>query len=161
MEKNALQRCRPCEPVEQLFKKRADLVKMLMFQAKRFWWKSFSKTLGDAPDADVEEIVADALVVFLHAEEEDEAQGNQLLTKMLKNIKWLANKRGLKNVVLHSFTHLSDSTASPAYAQTLLEAGAKRLRGTGYDVWVTPFGYFCEWELAVYGESLAKVFKSL
>jgi hypothetical protein len=84
-----------------------------------------------------------------------------LLTKTLKNIKWLANKRGLKNIVLHSFTHLSNSTASPDYAHGFLEGAAERLRGTGYHVWLTPFGYFCEWELAVYGESLAKVFKSL
>jgi hypothetical protein len=132
-----------------------------MFQAKRFWWKSFSKTLEDMPEVDVEETVTDAVVVFLHAEEEDEAKGNPLLTKTLKNIKWLANKRDLKNVVLHSFTHLSDSTASSDYAQAFLESAAERLRGTGYHVWLTPFGYFCEWELSVYGESLAKVFKAL
>jgi hypothetical protein len=136
-------------------------VKLLMFQAQRFGWKSFSKTLEDAVDVDVEETVTEALVVFLHAEEEDETKGNRLLTKTLKNIKWLANKRGLKNIVLHSFTHLSNSTASPDYAHGFLEGAAERLRGTGYHVWLTPFGYFCEWELAVYGESLAKVFKSL
>jgi hypothetical protein len=134
-----------------------------MFQAKRFGWKSSDKTLAEAPDVDVEETVTDAVVVFLHAEAGDEAGGNRLLTKALKNVKWLANKRGLKNIVLHSFTHLSDSstTALPDYAQAFLEAGADRLRGTGYNVWLTPFGYSCEWELAVYGESLAKVFKVL
>jgi hypothetical protein len=138
-----------------------SLVKLLMFQAKRFWWKSFSKTLEDVPDVDVEETVTGAVIVFLHAEEEDETKGNRLLTKVLKNIKWLANKRGLKNIILHSFTHLSDSTASQDYAQAFLESAAERLRGTGYSVWLTPFGYFCEWELSVYGESLAKVFKAL
>lgn len=132
-----------------------------MFQAKRFWWKSFNKTLGHVADVDVDETVTEAVVVFLHAEEEDEAKGKQLLTKTLKNIKWLANKRGLKNIVLHSFTHLSDSTAPPDYAHAFLEGAAERLRGTDYNVWLTPFGYFCEWELTVYGESLAKVFKSL
>jgi hypothetical protein len=136
-------------------------VKLLMFEARRFWWKSFSKTLEDVPQVDVEKTVTDAVVVFLHAEEEDEAKGNKLLTKTLKNIKWLANKRDLKNIVLHSFTHLSDSTASSDYAQAFLESAAERLQGTGYHVWLTPFGYFCEWELSVYGESLAKVFKAL
>ena len=136
-------------------------MKLLMFEAKRFWWKSFSKTLEDVPQVHVEETVTDAVVIFLHAEEEDEAKGNKLLTKTLKNVKWLANKRGLKNIVLHSFTHLSDSTASSDYAQAFLESAAERLRGTGYRVWLTPFGYFCEWDLSVYGESLAKVFKAL
>lgn len=40
-------------------------MKLLMFQAKRFWWKSFSKTLEDVSDVDVEETVTDTVVVFL------------------------------------------------------------------------------------------------
>lgn len=135
-------------------------MKLLLFQAKHFYWASFSKTLADVPDREVSETVPEALVVFLHAEAEDETKPG-LETKVIKNIKWLANKRGLKNVVLHSFTHLSESTASPEFARELLHRLDERLTGTGYRVWQTPFGYFCEWDLAVYGDSLAKVFKSL
>lgn len=135
-------------------------MKLLLFQAKRFYWKSFSKTLESAPDQDVVETVTEAVVIFLHAEAEDEVQPG-LETKVVKNIKWLANKRGLKNIVLHSFTHLSGSTASPEFAQTLLNGLEQRLRSTGYQVWQTPFGYFCEWDLSVYGDSLAKVFKEI
>ena len=102
----------------------------------------------------------EALVVFLHAEAEDEDK-LRLETKVVKNIKWLANKRNLKNVVLHSFTHLSGSTASPEFAKIFLDSLDQRLANTGYEVRQTPFGYFCEWDLAVYGDSLAKVFKEL
>jgi hypothetical protein len=63
--------------------------------------------------------------------------------------------------VLHSFTHLSGSTATPEFAQNHLNRLDERLSNTGYRVWQTPFGYFCEWDLAVYGDSLAKVFKEL
>jgi hypothetical protein len=135
-------------------------LKLLLFQAKQFSWKSFSKTLDTVPDLDVAETVQEAVVVFLHAELEDEAKP-KLETKLAKNIKWLANKRELKRVVLHSFTHLSSSTASPEFAQVLLASLDQRLSETGYQVWQTPFGYFCEWELSVYGDSLAKVFKEL
>ena len=135
-------------------------MKLLLFQAKRFYWQSFSKTLADVPEVDVSEIVTGTVVVFLHAEAEDEVKP-KLETKIVKNIKWLANKRGLKNVVLHSFTHLSGSTAAPEFAQELLNRLEERLSNTGYQVWQTPFGYFCEWELAVFGDSLAKVFKDL
>lgn len=135
-------------------------MKLLLFQAKKFYWASFSKTLEDAPAQEVAETVTEALVVFLHAEAEDEAN-SKLETKVVKNIKWLANKRGLKNIVLHSFTHLSGSTASPAFAADFLNGLDRRLGDTGYTVWQTPFGYFCEWELAVYGDSLAKVFKEV
>ena len=133
-----------------------------MFQARRFWYRPFSKTLEQTEDASGEEEVPEAAVIFVHAEAEDEQRRSKVLTKALKNIKWLANKRGLKNIVLHSFTHLADSKASPEFAHNfLLEEVAGRLRQTGYNVWLTPFGYVCEWELSVYGESLAKVFKQI
>jgi hypothetical protein len=135
-------------------------VKLLLFQAKRFYWQSFSKTLDDVTDQDVSETVENTLVVFLHAEAEDEAKP-KLETKVVKNIKWLAKKRDLKNIVLHSFTHLSGSTASPEFAQDLLNRLDERLTATGYRVWQTPFGYFCEWDLSVFGDSLAKVFKEI
>jgi len=136
-------------------------MKLLMFQAKRFWFRSFSKTLEFVEDQTVEEEIRDAAVIFIHAEPQDETDASSVLTKALKNIKWIANKRGLKNVALHSFTHLSESNASPEFARESLETLAARLRSAGYAVSVTPFGYFCEWDLSVYGESLAKVFKAL
>ncbi|MBM4263022.1 MAG: hypothetical protein FJ145_16520 [Deltaproteobacteria bacterium] len=138
-------------------------MKLLCFQTKRFRWKSHSKTLPDVPDLDIEESVAEAVVIFVHAEAKDESDERQgsVLRQSLKHIKWLANKRGLKNIVLHSFTHLGGATASAAYAQAFIEGSAQRLRETGYQVWITPFGYFCEWDLSVYGDSLAKVWKEI
>jgi len=135
-------------------------MKLLMFQAKRFCFRSFERILDTVAKADVEETVTDAAVIFFHAETQDETQQNKVLTKALKNVKWLANKRGLKNIVLHSFTHLGGEAASPEFADEFLKAMAARLRATGYQVWLTPFGYVCEWDLSVYGESLAKVFKA-
>jgi hypothetical protein len=136
-------------------------VKLLMFAARHFTWRPFERTLPDGPDAAGETKVHAAAVIFIQAEAEDEARRSKVLTKTLKNIKWLAGKRGLHNVVLHSFTHLSLSKADPVFAQGLLEELAGRLRNVGYQVWITPFGWVCEWELSVHGESLAKVFKSL
>ena len=136
-------------------------MRLLMFQAKRFWWKSFSKTLEDAQDVEAEEAVDDAVVVFMHVEEKDAADRDDVFRKTLKNVKWLANKRDLRRVVLHSFTHLGGRNADPAFAADFIHELADRLRATGYEAWVTPFGYFNEWELSVYGESLGKVWKEL
>jgi hypothetical protein len=138
-------------------------MKLLCFQAKRFRWKTHAKTLPDVPDQDVEEEVAETLVAFIHAEASDEIEERRIsvLRQTLKHMKWLANKRGLKNIVIHSFTHLGGATASPAGAESIINALAERLRETGYQVWITPFGYFCEWDLDVYGESLAKVWKEI
>jgi hypothetical protein len=138
-------------------------MKLLCFQAKHFRWKSQSKTLVQAADQDVEEHVTDAVAVFLHAEQSDEEadKHSSILRQTLKHIKWLANKRGLKNIVIHSFTHLGGETSSPDFAESFISAVAQRLREASYSVWTTPFGYFCEWDLSVYGESLAKVWKEI
>ena len=84
-----------------------------------------------------------------------------ILRQTLKHIKWLANKRDIKNIVIHSFTHLGGETAAPDCAEAFINIVAQRLRETAYGVWTTPFGYFCEWDLSVYGDSLAKVWKEI
>lgn len=138
-------------------------MKLLCFQAKRFRWKTHSKTLPEVLAQDVDQTVETTLVVFIHAEARDaeEERITPVLRQTLKHIKWLANKRELNNIVLHSFAHLGGETAAPADAEAFITTLAERLRDTGYKVWITPFGYFCEWDLSVYGESLAKVWKEI
>lgn len=154
-------------------------MKILMYLAKNFSFRPFEKTLPavaqpaeevlygqtgglSTPAAPEEEVqVEQAVVIFVHCEPQDEAGPAGLETKFVKNVKWIAGKRGFKNVVLHSFTHLAEASASPQFAETFLQSAAARLGSTGYLVTLTPFGWTCEWKLSVYGESLAKVFKSL
>ena len=138
-------------------------MKLLCFQAKHFRWKTYSKTLVEVADQDVDEQVVDAIVIFVHAEKSDEEADKKpsVLRQTLKHIKWLANKRDFKNIVIHSFTHLGGETAAPDFAEALIKAVAERLRENTYTVWTTPFGYFCEWDLSVYGDSLAKVWKEI
>ncbi len=136
-------------------------MRLLMFLAQRFWWKSYSKTLAEVEDLAVEDEVTDAAVIFMQVEARDPANRDEVFRKTLKNIKWLANKRDLKRVVLHSFTHLGGENAPPEFAGAFIAELADRLRSTGYQVWITPFGYFNEWELKVYGESLGKVWKEV
>jgi hypothetical protein len=121
-------------------------MKVLLFYAPTFWFKTFQKVLDDAGDLDQEKTCHEAVVVFYHLEEEDVARKANVLAKFVKNIKWLAGKFNSRTVVLHSFNHLSLSKAPPEFAR---------------EVVVTPFGYLNEWKIHVAGESLAKVFKDL
>ncbi|HSE84867.1 MAG TPA: threonyl-tRNA synthetase editing domain-containing protein [Candidatus Binatia bacterium] len=138
-------------------------MKLLCFQAKRFHWKTHTKSLAEVADRDAEEEVVDTVVVFVHAEKSDTEANRKaaILRQTLKHIKWLANKRNFKTIVIHSFTHLGAETASADFAEALIETVAERLRENGYSVRTTPFGYFCEWDLSVYGDSLAKVWKEI
>jgi len=135
-------------------------MRVLTFLARSFCWQPFSQTLPDAPPAAPGE-ARDAVVAFIQVEMADEEAYARTFRHLLKHLKWLANKKGFKNIVLHSFTHLGGENASSQLAQQLFVEMAERLENTGYQVSLTPFGYFCSWQLDVYGESLAKVYKTI
>jgi len=131
-----------------------------MFYADDWWYRTAEKGLAEAPDAEAEEAFPEgAAVIFVHAEERDEQDRAVVTRKFLKNVKWLAGKFSTKNVVLHSFNHLSMSKASPGFALSVLDEVDERLKSVGYTVMRTPFGYFNEFRIHVAGDSLAKVYK--
>jgi len=132
-----------------------------MFYAPSFWFRTYEKVLEDVPEQDVENIAENAVVVFYHAEAGDMGREAGIITKLVKNIKWLAGKFKSRNVVLHSFNHLSASKAPPGFTGRLIADAKDRLARTGYTVVETPFGYLNEWKIHVAGDSLAKVFKEL
>ena len=137
-------------------------MKLLMFHAWRFGYHAHVRAFDDAPDPDaVECTTGAAVVVFVHAEQGDADREAKLVSKAARNVKWLANKRSLRNVVLHSFTHLAATKAPAQFASAFLEALARRLESNGYAVTVTPFGWSCAWSMDVHGDPIAKVFKSI
>ncbi len=133
---------------------------MLMFYAHEFWFRTTHRVLDSVEELDRDETVKKAVIAFIHAEAEDEGQSSKVLTKMVKNVKWLAGKFESKNVVLHSFSHLSGSSASPEFARQILVDAQKRLQTVGFTTQMTPFGYLHEFSLHVSGESLGRVFKA-
>lgn len=129
-----------------------------MFYAHEFWFRTTHSVLDSVEVLDCDERVKEAVVAFIHAEAEDERQSSKVLTKMVKNVKWLAGKFNSKSVVLHSFSHLSGSSASPEFARRILVDAQKRLQSVGFMTRMTPFGYLHEFSLHVSGESLGRVF---
>ena len=136
-------------------------MKLLLFYAPSFWFKTYKKVLEQVEIQDMEASSQHAVVVFYHAEEKDVDRRGKVLTKFVKNIKWLAGKFDSKTVVLHSFNHLSTSKAPAEFTEELIQEARQRLKISGYTVVMTPFGYLNEWKLHVAGESLAKVFKEI
>lgn len=134
-------------------------MKILMFYSPLFWFKTFEKVLEDVPECEIEKSTENTVVVFYHAEAPDVDKKGTVVTKLIKNIKWLSGKFGTKNVLLHSFNHLSTSKAPADFTRALIEEAKDRLLNAGFAVSETPFGYLNEWKIHVSGESLAKVFK--
>ena len=136
-------------------------MKLLLLFTHDYWLRPYEKSLPEAPDATGEVEIAPAVVAFVHVEAHDPERSAKLVTKAVKQVKWLAGKFATRNVVLHSFAHLASTRAEPAQAEAILGEMRERLASVGYVVCTTPFGYFNEFRLHVAGPSLAKVFVEL
>jgi predicted DNA-binding ribbon-helix-helix protein len=128
-------------------------VRLLMFHLREFWYR-----LNELDD-DSGVRFGESVLVWIHSESADAENRASVLRKMVKNIRWLANKTECMSVILHPFAHLDDDKAEPSFADGLIEETALRLRERDYDVHVVPFGHFTEFTLHVEGPSLGKVFK--
>jgi hypothetical protein len=136
-------------------------MKLLLFYVQDFWMRPARKSVLEAPEAEGELSAENAVLAMVHAETADAEREAKLVTKAIKQIKWVAGKFDSKRVVLHYFAHLDRESAPAELAQRLVERMAERLEAAGYQVTVTPFGYFTEFKLHVDGASLAKVYVEL
>ena len=102
----------------------------------------------------------EALVAFIHAEEQDEAEIKNVETKMVKNLKWAAKKNNTKTVVLHSFAHLAETKANPNFTKELFDRVEARMKNADYACDQTAFGYFMDLNITAPGISQARIFKS-
>ena len=91
-------------------------MKLLLFYAHSFSYETASKSLATVPDVKKKESVKDAAVIFFHVEAQDMEKRSKVVQKFVKNVKWLCGKFSTKNVVLHSFNHLSGSKAEPDFS---------------------------------------------
>ncbi|RLD55025.1 MAG: hypothetical protein DRJ01_17220, partial [Bacteroidetes bacterium] len=75
-------------------------MKLLMVYANSFTYKTTTKTLKEFPEINEKKEIEQALIGFIHAEEKDEENLTKKVTKMIKNLKWAANKNNTKKIVL-------------------------------------------------------------
>ncbi len=135
-------------------------MKLLLIYADRFGYRTTMKTVASEPDRDEATEITDALVGFIHFEEQDEGDPAGIETKLVKNLKWAARKNDTKRILLHSFAHLAETKATPEFAKRVLDGAQTRLVQSGYEAVQTPFGYFLNLDLAAPGRPSARVFKS-
>lgn len=136
-------------------------MKLLMIYANRFAYKTTLKSLDSVSETNEQKVIENAVVGFIHAEGKDEADFSKVETKLIKNLKWAARKNNTKRIVLHSFTHLSESKASPEITKELLDNSEQRLKKANYEVHQTPFGYFLDLDVKAPGSPLTRLFKDI
>jgi hypothetical protein len=130
-----------------------------MIYTEKFSYKTNIKNLESAEKYEEKKQIKDALVGFIQAESKDEKDISKIETKLIKNLKWAANKNNTKNIILHSFAHLSLSKAEEKITKEMFDRAEQRLINSGYVVSQTPFGYFLDLDIQAPGRSLARVFK--
>jgi len=135
-------------------------LKVLFLYAEKFAYSPGEKVLDFVPEAAESVDFSDAVLAFVHVEAEDLERKSRILTRLVKYAKWLARKWGTRRIVVHSFSHLSESKAPPEFSGALLEEARKRLESAGYEAHLTPFGYVLELELRLPGRLLARAFQS-
>ena len=136
-------------------------MKLLMIYANRFAYRTSLKSLDSVPETDEQNVITNAVVGFIHVEERDEVNLSNVETKLIKNLKWAARKNNTEIIVLHSFTHLSESKAAPEITKKILDNSEQRLKKADYEVYQTPFGYFLDLDVDAPGTPLARLFKDI
>jgi len=97
------------------------------------------------------------LVVFISSEKVDEKDPAKVLKKSVEEIIDIAKQVKEKNIVLHSFAHLSDDLSSPHTAKRIIDDIKLHLESKNYNVLKTPFGWRDKFELCVKSHPLSKV----
>jgi hypothetical protein len=136
-------------------------MKLLMIYATRFGYKTSMRTLDTVPEIDETKTIENALVGFIHVEEKDEENASYVETKLIKNLKWAARKNETERIVLHSFTHLSESKASPEITKQIFDNSEDRLQKAGYETYQTVFGYFLDLDIQAPGSPLTRLYKDI
>ena len=137
-------------------------MKVLVMYSKEFSYHPTIKNLDSAEDINEGNQFDNCILAFIQIEKEDEQLDVKSREKKLVNhLKWTARKNNTKNVVLHSFAHLSDSKASLTFTKAIFNEAEKRLQNGGYITAQTPFGYFLDLNIQAPGYSLARIFASL
>lgn len=136
-------------------------MKLLLIYCNEFRYKPTIKTVDTASDDILPGEFKNIQTAFIQVEEEDREKEHAVEKKLIKNLKWICGKNQSKEVMLHSFAHLSESKADPDFTNSFLQRVEERMAHAGYVVHQTPFGYFLDLQVDAPGFSLARVFKSI
>ena len=137
-------------------------MKVLVMYVDEFGYTPSQKNLETAEEISEGATYNDSILAFIQVEKEDEEYGVKSREKKLVNhLKWTARKNDCKNIILHSFAHLSESKASVDFTKEIFDLAEKRLQNGGYTTAQTPFGYFLDLNLKAPGHSLARIWATL
>jgi threonyl-tRNA synthetase len=105
--------------------------------------------------------IEDALVCFISAEKEDEADPEGIVREAVRNIEEVASQVKATRVAIYPYAHLSSSLASSGPAQKIFALLEERLRKGGFHVLASPFGYYKSFKVSVKGHPLSELSREI
>ena len=136
-------------------------MKLLLIYCKEFRYTPTIKTVNNTSDDVLPGEFRNIQTAFIQVEEEDKENEGSVEKKLIKNLKWICGKNQSKEILLHSFAHLSESKADADFTKDFFNRVEQRMAHAGYIAHQTPFGYFLDLQVDAPGFSLARVFKSI
>ncbi len=113
--------------------------------------------LDDAKKGRMEEL----LVAFTAVEKQDEKDVESSVNAAVKEIADVAKKVQTDNIMLYAYAHLSPSLANPDKALDILKEIETQLKGEGFGVHRSPFGWYKSFKIACKGHPLSELSRSV
>jgi threonyl-tRNA synthetase len=139
-----------------------DFMKILLIHSDYIKYKPVKKALKYVEDIEKKEVrIDDVLVAFICAEKEDEKNVPKIVEKAVDEILSKFKEVKAKNILLYPYAHLSSNLAKPYAADKILKEISKKLEERKISVYLSPFGWYKEFELKAKGHPLAEAFKEI
>ncbi len=136
-------------------------MKILCLHCDYIEWQGLKKALKSMPALPEKELskkrVEECLVVLTAVEKGDSLES---VSKMIEEIKKIANDVKTKNIVLYPYAHLSSNLGAPATAIEILKEAEKKLKRE-FKVARAPFGYYKTFEMKVKGHPLSELSREI
>jgi len=103
--------------------------------------------------------IGEALVIMTAVEKTD-INIEEVVDKLVNEIKEIAKQVNAKKIVLYPYAHLSKELASPETAIKVLDEAEKKLKNY-FEVVKAPFGYYKEFSMKVKGHPLSELSREI
>ena len=131
-------------------------MKILFIHADYIEYEVKEKAIDNAEEIEAKkDSMENALVAFISVERDDEWHG-----KAIEEIKDIASKLNVENIMLYPYAHLSTNLASPQKAMEMLKNIEEELKKE-YNVKRAPFGWYKAFKLSCKGHPLAELSRQI
>ncbi len=135
-------------------------MRFLSFHVNSFSYKitkkGRSKILEEITEENKDNLVENAIVLFIATEKEDEANSD-IFKKVIIEILKIVIQLKVKNIVLIPFAHLFGQLSSLDFAFESLKNIERLLKERGFSVIRMPFGWFSEFDMKAKGHPLSRI----